>query len=242
MGLMRILVLEDDPHMLESLRKALDECGHSVTAADDSETGLAMATGHEFDAVVCGIAQTESGVSRIVESLRSHPVRPALVFIAGSQAGSTRTPAAAADEVLQAPFSFPEIADRIAAAVRRVRAREAGQFSIGQFHFDLSRRRLYQDQIEVPLTRNEYLLLRMLALRRGEMVPRRQLLQAVWGTTVISHGALDALAESLRGKLAAASPGLIADFEDGSYTLLEEDPAQRKPARNASTASNKTTS
>jgi two-component system copper resistance phosphate regulon response regulator CusR len=237
---MRILLVEHDPHMLEPLRKALEEGAHTVTVANDSETGLAIAMAHEFDAIVCGITQSGSDASDIVESLRHRPGRPANVLLTSSHAKSTGTVAGAADETFHAPFSFAEIPDRIAAVVRRVRARETGQFSLGPFHLDLSRRRLYQDRNEVPLTRNEYLLLRMLALRRGETVPRRQLLQAVWGTTVTSHGALDSLVESLRGKLHGASPGLIADLEDGGYTLSDELPAQQKPARIAPIPSNKT--
>jgi DNA-binding response OmpR family regulator len=242
MGQMRILVVEPDPHMLEPLRKALDECGHSVILANDSEAALAIAMANVFDAIVCGVTQSESDVSHIVESLRHGPGRPAIVSLSAAQPKGTGTAAGAADESFQAPFSFAEMPDRIGAAVRRVRARETGQFSLGPLHLDLSRRRLYQDQSEVLLTRNEYLLLRMLALRRGETVPRRQLLQAVWGTTVTSHGALDALVESLRGKLHAASPGLIADLEDGGYTLLEELPTQQKPTGKSSIPSNKTPS
>lgn len=237
---MRILVVELDPHMLEPLRKALDECGHTVTAADGN--GLAIATANEFDAIVLGVTESDSTVSHILESLRHRPGRPAIILLAGSQTKSTGAVAGAADELFQGSLSFSELPDRIAAAVRRVRARESGQFSIGPFHLDLSRRRLYHDQTEVPLSRNEYLLLRMLALRRGETVPRRQLLQAVWGTTVTSHGALDGLIESLRGKLHATSPGLIVDVDDGGYALLEEHPALQRPARNVSTPSNKTTS
>jgi two-component system OmpR family response regulator len=74
----------------------------------------------------------------------------------------------------------------------------------------------------VNISRSEYLLLRALAMRRGEMVPRRQLLQAVWGTTVISHGALDTLVNSLREKLNAVHPGLIATVRDGGYALVED--------------------
>ncbi len=217
---MRILLVEHDPQLLEPLRKALDANGHAVIVANDSETGVAIAAASEFDAIVCGVTQPESGVSRIVESLRHRPGRPAIVSLIDSHNKDADTAAGSADESFHEPFSFAEMPDRIAAVVRRVRARETGQFSLGPFHLDLSRRRLYQDQNEVSLTRNEYLLLRMLALRRGETVPRRQLLQAVWGTTVTSHGALDALVESLRGKL-HASPGLIADLEDGGYTLSE---------------------
>lgn len=237
---MRILVVEHDPQMLEPLRKSLEDCGHTVTAANNPGMAIAIAT--DFDAIVCGITQSESAVSPIVESLRHRPGRPAIVLLMSSHAESIGTVAAGADESFQVPLSFSELPDRIAAVVRRVRARETGQFSIGPFHLDLSRRRLYQDQNEVPLSRNEYLLLRMLALKRGETVPRRQLLQAVWGTTVTSHGALDGLVESLRGKLHAESPGLIVDVEDGGYTLLEEPTAQQKPARSVAIPSNKTTS
>jgi DNA-binding response OmpR family regulator len=95
----------------------------------------------------------------------------------------------------------------------------ADPFQFGPYRLDLKKRRLLCGQAEVPINRNEYLLLRILALHRGQVVPRRRLMQAVWGTATIGHGVLDTLAETLREKLAADQPCHLASPNPSGYSL-----------------------
>jgi DNA-binding response OmpR family regulator len=125
-----------------------------------------------------------------------------------------------ADDYLTKPFSFRELVARIGSAVRRTRVATADDFHFGPFHFDIPGRRLYSSNTEIHISRTEYLLLRALALRRGEVVTRRQLIQAVWGNEGMSHGALDTLVNSLRDKLNAEQPGLIATVRGSGYLLV----------------------
>jgi DNA-binding winged helix-turn-helix (wHTH) protein len=74
----------------------------------------------------------------------------------------------------------------------------------------------------VHITRSEYLLLRALAIDRGEVISRRQLMQAVWGTTIISHGALDTLVNTLREKLNVKQHGLISTARGIGYSMVED--------------------
>jgi two-component system KDP operon response regulator KdpE len=105
---------------------------------------------------------------------------------------------------------------------RTPRVASSDQFRFGQFRLDLSKRRLTCDQAEVRITRCEYLLLRTLALHRGEIVSRRQLMQAIWGTATMSHGALDNLVGALRKKLIDLPPGLISNVGSTGYSLQVE--------------------
>jgi DNA-binding response OmpR family regulator len=230
---MRILVVEDDLRMLELLRKGLSESGLDVTTAADGDAGLSLALAHRYDAIVLDIGLPGRSGYSITAHLRQHSKPPAIVMltalnqedhiVCGLDAG--------ADDYITKPFSFPELVARIHSAARRTRIAAADHFSFGPFRLDAASRRLYCDRTEVHITRSEYLLLRALALHRGEVVSRRQLMQAVWGSTIAKPGTLDTLVNTLREKLNAGPPDLISTVRGSGYSLVAEDKPPRAIAQ-----------
>lgn len=221
---MRILAIEDDLRMIELLRKGLEEAGHTVTIATDGDNGLQIALSREFDAIVLDIGLPGRSGYAIAQCLVRRDNRPAIVMLTALNQEESIVYGldAGADDYLTKPFSFRELVARIASAVRRTRLAAADNFCFGSFQFDIPGRRLYSSSAEIYISRTEYLLLRALALHRGEVVTRRQLIQAVWGTEGMSHGALDTLVNSLRDKLNAVQPGLIATIRGSGYSLVED--------------------
>jgi DNA-binding response OmpR family regulator len=221
---LRILVIEDDPRMLELLRMGLWERGHSIVTAATAAEGQQLADDLAFDAIVLDIGLPDRSGYTIARHLGRRAKRPAIVMltalnqedhvVCGLDAG--------ADDYLTKPFSFPELAARIASAARRTRIAANDACIFGPFRLDLVLHRLYCGRTEVHLTRSEYLLLRALTLHQGEPVPRRQLAQAVWGSTVVSHGSLDTLVNTLRDRLNAEQPGLISTIRGVGYSLAAD--------------------
>jgi two-component system copper resistance phosphate regulon response regulator CusR len=227
---MRILAVEDDLRMLELLRKGLWEAGHTVMTAPDGDTGLELALNHEFDAIVLDIGLPERSGYNIMQHLLQRPARPAIVMLTALNQEDNIVYGldSGADDYITKPFSFPELIARLASAVRRTQIIAADHFNFGPFKLDISKRRLFRDLAEVHITRSEYLLLRALALHRGEVVSRRKLTQAVWGSSVVSHGSLDTLMNTLREKIDNEQLGLIATVRGSGYTLIENlDPRLR---------------
>ena len=191
------------------LRAGLTERGHAVVTASTVEEGRRLLDGAVFDALV--MEQEQSGVA-----LGSH--RPAIVTFAAATSGSGSA-------------FIAELAERVAAVARRHRAAAVDHFNFGPYQLNISKRRLYRDHAEVTITRSEYLLLRTLAMNRGEAVSRRQLMQAVWGTATMSHGALDTLVNTVRGKLSDDRPGRISVVQGSGYALVDDPPREKVAAK-----------
>jgi DNA-binding response OmpR family regulator len=228
----RILVVEDDPRMVELLRLGLGEKGYSVATAPSAEEGRRLVNEQAFDAILLDIQLPGSSGYTIAQGLRNLPGRPAIIMltalnqedqvVCGLDAG--------ADDYVTKPFSFPELVARISSAARRARLAAANELCFGPFQLDTARRRLLWQRDEIHITRSEYLLLHALVLSRGEVVLRRQLMMAVWGTTGITHGALDTLVNSLREKLGEKHPDLISTVRGRGYALLDESDVQERPS------------
>lgn len=226
---LRILIVEDDLRMVELLRTGLWEKGHSIVTATTAEEGQKLVDENRFDAIVLDIGLPGHSGYTIAQHLRDRPNRPAIIMltalnqedyvVCGLDAG--------ADDYLTKPFSFRELIARIVSAVRRTQITATDDFSFGPFRLDIRRRRLTRDRTEVHLTPGEYLLLRSLALNRGEVVSRRQLMESVWGTHSVSHGTLDTLVNTLREKLGTEHHGLISTVRGAGYSLLEDMASQR---------------
>jgi two-component system copper resistance phosphate regulon response regulator CusR len=232
---MRILVIEDEPRMLELLRKGLHECGYAVMTAADGETGLEIATAFQFDAIVLDIGLPRLDGYALMRAFRVRGrLTPVLMLTArDAEDDMIRGLDLGADDYLTKPFSFAELVARLQSITRPQRCAGDGTIEAGDVLIDPVRRSVTRNAKSVELTRQEFQLLNCLVRRAGECVPRRTLMEFVWGADCeIGSSTLDVLVNALRTKIDAPYPDkLIGTVRGTGYIFRHASGVLEKAAQ-----------
>ncbi|WP_019137034.1 response regulator [Cellulomonas massiliensis] len=181
----RVLVVDDEPGLAHALAITLRASGWDVTTAADGASAIAAAAERVPDVVLLDLGLPDMSGLDVIAALRAW-TRVPVVVLSARQHGEDKVEAldAGADDYVTKPFAMNELLARLRAAVRRAAAPADGEESVvtaGSLVIDLARARVLRDGVEVRLTPTEWSMLEVLVRHRGRLVPRRQLLQEVWG-------------------------------------------------------------
>jgi DNA-binding response OmpR family regulator len=222
----KLLVVEDEPRMLELLRRGLTEEGHNVTCAADGAEGWELAHAYEFDAIVLDIMLPKMNGFDVAKKLRQERiVTPVLMLTAkDSVPDVVRGLDSGADDYLTKPFTFNELLARLRALQRRSTSRPQNRLKVGDLVLDPESREVSRAGVPITLTRTEYSLLERLMYRANKVVPRNTLIEAVWGfDREIEENTLDAFVRLLRHKVDREGlPKLILTVRGVGYMIREE--------------------
>jgi DNA-binding response OmpR family regulator len=209
---LRILVIEDDPRMLQLLRKGLWERGHLVVTASDGLEGLQVGKKHEFDVIILDIGLPQLDGHQVAIRLRAADCRAPLLMLTAMDLEDDiiRGLDLGADAYMTKPFSFRELLARIDALARRQKTAAATEQQPGSLTIDAVQRKVFHCGRWITLTRCEFLLLEQLAQRPGSVLSREALAEKIWGNAgPSSRSVLDNLINSLRSKLDTALQGSV---------------------------------
>jgi DNA-binding response OmpR family regulator len=222
----KLLLVEDEPRMLELLRRGLTEEGHNVTCASDGNEGWELAHAYEFDAVVLDVMLPKMNGFELARRLRQGKIAtPVLMLTAkDSVPDVVRGLDAGADDYLTKPFTFNELLARLRALQRRSTSRPQNRLQVGDLVLDPESRAVSRAGVSITLTRTEYSLLERLMYRAGKVVPRNTLIESVWGfDREIEENTLDAFVRLLRQKVdREGMPKLILTVRGVGYMIREE--------------------
>jgi DNA-binding response OmpR family regulator len=204
----RILVIEDEPRILEFLRLGLEAEGFVVDGAEDGAVGLGLALDGAYELVVLDLLLPRLDGLRLLEELRrSRADLPVLILSARSDL-STRLRGfdLGANDYLAKPFSFDELVARVRVHLRRGGdAADGSRLHAGGVHLDLARRQAQVADRVVDLSDREFRLLYHLVSHPGEVVSRERLLSEVWGYSFDpGSNVVDVCVRRLRKKLGSA--------------------------------------
>jgi two-component system KDP operon response regulator KdpE len=179
----RVLVVDDERHIVRALKIILRSAGYAVESAETKADALASLAAHPPDALVLDLVLPDGQGVEICEDVRRWSRLPILVLSAvGDEREKVRALDAGADDYVTKPFGTDELLARLRAVLRRsAETGDSPRLELGELTIDLADRRVTRDGKEVHLTPIEFDLVRVLAQHQGRLVTHRQLLQEVWG-------------------------------------------------------------
>jgi DNA-binding response OmpR family regulator len=223
---MKLLIVEDEVRLADLLRKGLTEEGHTVTCAADGAEGLSLAKEYEFDVIVLDVMMPKLSGYDLAKRLRADKVRTPILMLTARDAvpDIVRGLDTGADDYMTKPFSFDELVARLRAVKRRSLAAEDTNLRVADLVLDPASREVLRGDDRVSLTRTEYNLLERLMYRAGKVVPRRSLIEAVWGfDREIEENTLDAFMRLLRNKIdPPGKPKLIHTVRGVGYMIRRD--------------------
>lgn len=212
-----ILVIEDEPGIVDFLERGLRAQGFEVASALDGERGLELASSMEVDLVVLDMLLPGRSGLDVLHTLRA--TRPSLPVIVLTALGEVDHRVAGLDagaaDYLTKPFSLAELSARIRAQLRMAAQVPQTTLEAGEVEIDLISREVRRGGELVRLSTTEFELLAYLMRNRGQVLSRDQILRAVWGYEYDpGTNVVDVYVGYLRRKLRGRAGATGADGED----------------------------
>lgn len=202
---MRILVVEDEQGLADSLRRGLTAEGFWVDVAYDGDTGLALAMTRDYDAITLDVMLPGRSGYAIASTLRDHGDCTPILMLTAKDGEYDEAEALdiGADDYLTKPFSYVVLVARIRALLRRTRYdRDDQPLQAGDLTLDPRGRRVKRGEQEIELTMREFDLLHALIKRPGQVLSKQDLLDEVWDwNSELDSNIVEVYVSSLRRKV-----------------------------------------
>ncbi|SRR5258708_6924705 len=226
----RILVIDDDVEIVRILKRSLTAHGYLVHTVGSGEEGLEALATFRPDLLLLDLGLPAMSGLEVCQRVRVLSNVPILVLsVKDTERDKVQALDLGADDYVSKPFSIDEVLARIRVILRhlaQIRTGTEPRLHVGPLEFDIARRKVVIDGLEIALTPIEYDLLKVLITHRGKILTRRMLLTQVWGDDAVDKGhSLHVYVGHLRRKIEPIPerPRLLLTIPGVGYRFNDEE-------------------
>lgn len=223
---MRLLLVEDNIDLNESISNILKRDGHIVDSCFDGEEALSYIDSSDYDAIILDIMLEKLDGFEVIKYIRSQNFTIPVIFLTAKDDISDRVKGLdlGADDYLVKPFSMDELLARIRALVRRKSGNTENIFKLSNLSLDINSHTVKRNGHEIELSGKEYNILEYMIKNKNIGLTREQILENIWGFDYYGESNIvDVYINYLRKKIDENySPKLIHTIRNFGYILKEE--------------------
>lgn len=218
----KILLVDDEPHILQFLEFGLINEGYEVRTASNGSEGLELAREYRPHVAILDVMMPEMNGFELCRSLKETGENIAVIMLTAKDEVDDRVKGLklGADDYLAKPFNFEELLARIGARLRNQFPDLLGEVTYGPFRVDDRRKEIRHADRVLELSPTEYELLKFMVLNHGLVLSKARILDRVWG---YDFGGEDNIVEvyirSLRDKLQDKEHKLIRTLRGVGYRI-----------------------
>ncbi len=203
---MKILIVEDEPDLLNLVKRYFKKEGYVCEEAITFREGYKKINNFEYDCAIIDLNLPGGDGLKLVEMLRRDNTQTAILIVSARETIDDRIKGLeiGADDYLTKPFNLSELNARIKAVLRRKTDNFSEELNFGDLVFNLSERRVTAQNTELKLTKKEYDILLYLARNKNRVVTKDSIAEHLWGDYMddaISFDFIYAHVKNLRKKL-----------------------------------------
>ena len=203
---MRLLIVEDEKNLCDTIAKNLYGAGYEVDTSYDGNNALDCILSEDYDLIVLDLNLPGTDGMDILKELRKKNEETKVIILSAKSQIADKVAGldAGANDYLEKPFHLQELEARIRSLTRRKFVQKDVCLHCGEIKFDTKKREAYAKDKLVSLTRKENGILEYLLLNQGRPISQEELIEHVWDASVDSFsGSIRVHMSSLRKKLKA---------------------------------------
>jgi two-component system cell cycle response regulator CtrA len=226
---MRVLLIEDDSAMAQSIELMLKSEGFNVYTTDLGEEGVDLGKLYDYDIIILDLQLPDMSGFDVLKQLRVNKIATPILILSGSTQIENKVKGLGfgADDYMTKPFHKDELIARVHAVVRRSKGHSQSVIQTGKLTVNLDTKTVEVDGQRVHLTGKEYQMLELLSLRKGTTLTKEMFLNHLYGGMDEPElKIIDVFICKLRKKLAQATGGdhFIETVWGRGYVLRDPDP------------------
>jgi two-component system cell cycle response regulator CtrA len=180
---MRVLLVEDDRTASRGISLILKANGAVVDIADTGSEALELVRSYDYDILLIDLMLPDMNGDSLVRQLRAAHITTPVLILSGLSQPQTKVKAlaAGADDFVTKPFDKEELVARMHAIVRRSRGFSHASLRVGHLHLNLETREVFSNEVQVPVTPKEYMILELMMLRKGTVLTKERFFDHLYG-------------------------------------------------------------